>query len=133
LIYSPITEQVRRFLVGPGTEYRSLLEPYTFAAAVSGALMGAAIGVAQAFILRHHARRVVWWIAANVLGWAALQAVIMAVLSHDLLVGNRVFQIAGIFCGLLALGSVTGSTLIELLRKQVIYLVEAREQKATSL
>jgi len=82
---------------------------------VLGGLIGAVVGFAQWLVLRRHLTASVWWIPATFLAW-----VVVALLTPTSLVfhdSTTAAQLMSQVISGLVIGSITGMTLILLLRK----------------
>jgi hypothetical protein len=89
---------------------------------LSGALIGATVGLAQWLILRQHVSRAAWWVPATILAWVAGWSLIgLAETSSDLPT-LAVYLVGAI--GAAGAGIITGAALVWLFRFRVASLID---------
>jgi hypothetical protein len=88
--------------------------PAVVGSALTGAIIGASVGVAQWLVLRGKVTGVGWWVAANVVGWAIGWSLISLVEEAEGMSTAMVYLIGGV--GAAAAGIITGIALVGLSR-----------------
>ena len=88
--------------------------PAVVGSALTGAIIGASVGVAQWLVLRGKVTGVGWWVAANVVGWAIGWSLVSLVEEAEGMSTAMVYLIGGV--GAAAAGIITGIALVGLSR-----------------